>query len=69
MRSFLFLGLMSLLVFSPRWRKLGFGQTVLLDAYIAMIPKTDGDATPLARGLFVCSRTFIVLGSCSYGSA
>ena len=29
----------------------------LLDAYIAMIPKTDGDATPLARGLLVCSRS------------
>ena len=28
----------------------------LLDAYIAVIPKTDGDATPLARGLSVCSR-------------
>ena len=26
----------------------------LLDANIAMIPKTDGDATPLARGLLVC---------------
>ena len=28
----------------------------LLDACIAMIPKTDGDATPLARDLSVCSR-------------
>ena len=34
----------------------------LLNAYIAMIPKTDGDATPLARGLLVCSRSFIVSG-------
>ena len=34
----------------------------LLDAYIAMIPKTDGDALPLARGLSVFSRSSIVCG-------
>ena len=28
----------------------------LLDAYIAMIPKADGDSTPLDRGLFVSSQ-------------
>ena len=28
---------------------LGFGLMGLLDAYIAMIPKTDGDATPLGQ--------------------
>ena len=37
----------------PRWRILGFGPRVwlegLLDAYIAMILRTDGDATPLGQ--------------------
>ena len=32
---------------------IGFWPDVLLDAYIAMIPKTDGDASPLARDLSV----------------
>ena len=41
---------------------LGVWPDWLLDAYIAMIPKTDGDATPLARGLLVCSRLFFVFG-------
>ena len=34
----------------------------LLDAYIAMIPKIDGDAAPLVRGLLVCSLLCIVFG-------
>ena len=34
----------------------------LLDAYIAMIPKSDGDATSLVKELLVCSRSFIVFG-------
>ena len=34
----------------------------LLDAYIAMIPKTDGDSTPLDRGHLVCSLLSIVSG-------
>ena len=34
----------------------------LLDAYIAMIPKTDGDATPLVRGLLVFSLLCIEFG-------
>ena len=34
----------------------------LLDAYSAMIPKADGDATPLARGLSAYSQSFIVFG-------
>ena len=34
----------------------------LLDACIAMIPKTDGDATPLARGLSVYSQPCVVFG-------
>ena len=35
----------------------------LLDAYIAMIPKTDGDATPLGqRPLSVASLLFTVFG-------
>ena len=40
---------MSLLVFLPRLRILGVWPDGLLDAYIAMIPKTDGDATPLGQ--------------------
>ena len=34
----------------------------LLDAYIARIPKTDGDTTLLARGRSVFSRLSIVFG-------
>ena len=34
----------------------------LLDAYVAMIPKADGDATPLVRDLSVCSQLCIVFG-------
>ena len=34
----------------------------LLDAYIALIPKSDGDATPLARGLAASSQSCIVFG-------
>ena len=34
----------------------------LLDAEIALIPKTDGDATPSARGLLVFYRLFTVCG-------
>ena len=41
--------LMDLLVFLPRLRIWGSGPDGLLDAYIAMIPKTDGDATPLGQ--------------------
>ena len=44
--SALFLGMMSLLVFLPRFEDFGIWPGGLLDAYIAMIPKTDGDATP-----------------------
>ena len=42
----------------------------LLDAYIAMIPKTDGDATPLRPK--ASQRTpdrQSYLGFCSYGAA
>ena len=39
----------NLLVFLPRLRTLVFGLMGCLDAYIAMIPKTDGDATPLGQ--------------------
>ena len=41
---------------------LGFDLMVLLDACIAMIPKTDGDATPLARGLSVFSPSSTAFG-------
>ena len=42
----------------------------LLDAYIAMIPKTDGDATPLGQRPFsVLPVVYRILGFCSYGSA
>ena len=34
----------------------------LLDAHIAMIPKTDGDSTPLDRGHLVCSLLSVVSG-------
>ena len=34
----------------------------LLDAYIRMIPKTDGDALPLVRDLLVSSLSSIVFG-------
>ena len=41
----------------------------MLDAYIAMIPKTDGDATPLGqRPLSRASCCVSCLGCCSYGS-
>ena len=36
-------------MFLPRWRIFVFGLMVLLDAYTAMIPKTDGNATPLGQ--------------------
>ena len=42
----------------------------LLDAYIAMIPKTEGDATSLGQRLFtVLPVVYRILGLCSYGSA
>ena len=42
----------------------------LLDAYIAMIPKSDGDATPLGQKASQCSSCcFSFLGFYSYGSA
>ena len=42
----------------------------LLDAFIAMIPKTDGDATPLGqRPLSVLPIVHRVRASCSYGAA
>ena len=34
----------------------------LLDAYIVMIPKSDGHATPLGKGLLVFSRSSIAFG-------
>ena len=34
----------------------------LLDAYNTMIPKTDGDATPLVNGLLVCFLLCIAFG-------
>ena len=37
----------------------GVWPDALLDAYIAMFPKTDGDAAPLARGLLVCSLCIV----------
>ena len=39
---------------------LGVWPDGLLDAHVTMIPKTDGDATPLVRGLLVFSRSSIV---------
>ena len=40
----------------------------MLDAYIAMIPKTDGDFTPLDRGFLVCSLLFTAFGLLSVWS-
>ena len=34
----------------------------LLDAYIAMIPKAEGDSTPLVSALYVSCRWFIAFG-------
>ena len=50
---------------------LGVWPEGLLDAYIAMIPKTDGDAAPLGQRLLsVLPFVYrIFLGFCSYGSA
>ena len=45
----MFLGMMSLLAILPRWEDFGIWPGGMLDAYIAMIPKTDGDATPLGQ--------------------
>ena len=47
------------------------GLMVYLDAYITMIPKSDGDATPLGqRPLSVCLPiVYRILGICSYGAA
>ena len=41
--------MMGWLVFLPRLRIFGVWPDGLLDAYIAMIPKTDGDAIPLGQ--------------------
>ena len=49
LRFCLFLGLMDWLVFLPRLRIWGVWPDGLLDAYITMITKTDGDATPLGQ--------------------
>ena len=41
-----------------------------LDAYITMIPKTDGDATPLGQRLLsVLPVVYRILGFCLCGSA
>ena len=48
---------------------LGVWPDGLLDAYITMIPKTDGDATPLGqRPLSVLPVVYRIWGICSYGS-
>ena len=40
----------------------------LLDAYIAMIPKAEGDSTPIGRRPFMCSTgSLSSLGLCSSG--
>ena len=46
---YLSLGMMSLLAFLPRLKIFGIWPDGLLDAIIAMIPKTDGDSTPLGQ--------------------
>ena len=49
LRCFLFLGMMRLARILSKVEELGVWPDGLLDAYIAMIPKTDGDATPLGQ--------------------
>ena len=64
------LGLMSWLAFLLRIEDLGVWPDGLLDAYIAMIPKTDGDAALLGqRRLSVLPDRLSCLGFCSYVSA
>ena len=42
----------------------------LLDAYIAIIPKTNSNTTPLGqRPLSVLPVVYRILGLCSYGAA
>ena len=62
--------MMSLPVFWPRMEDFGVWPDGLLDAYNAMIPKTDGDATPLGQRPLQCAPDRLsYLGICSYGSA
>ena len=42
-------GLMALLLFSPMVEEIGVCPDGLFDAYIAVIPNTDGDATPFGQ--------------------
>ena len=48
-RSCLLPGFMALLLFFPRLRRLGSGPMVYWMPFFAMIPETDGDATPLGQ--------------------
>ena len=41
--------MMNLLAFLPRLKNFGTWPDGLLDAFFAMIPKTDGDSTPLGQ--------------------
>ena len=61
---------MSWLAFLLRIEDLGVWPDGLLDSYIAMTPKTDGDATLLGqRPLSVLPDRLSCLGFCSYVSA
>ena len=53
---------MALRVFFFKVEEVGVWPDGLLDAYIATIPKTDGDATPCARGLVVYFLLFTAFG-------
>ena len=69
-RCCLFLGTMSLLVFLSCVEDFGIWPDGLLDAYSAMIPKTDGDATPLGqRPLSVLPVVYRIWASAKHGSA
>ena len=62
------LGKMGWLVFSLRLKDTGGWPDGLLDAYIAMIPKTDGDATPLGqRSLSVLPVVYRICASARMG--
>ena len=60
---------MVLLAFLSKVEDIGVWPDGLRDDYIAMIPKTDGDAAPLGqRPLSVLPVVYRILGLCSYGS-
>ena len=60
--SFFFFGMMYLARILTKVEDFGIWPDGLLDAYLAMIPKTDGDATPLGQRSLSVLPSFIVFG-------